>query len=129
MKKYENFCCALDNLGDVFNYDEPYSSLTLTGLAAYYGICFEQAWKAMKEILLLHGVSEGQTGSPRQVLKAAYQVGMIKDEQLWIDAMVTRNNVAHSYNREVAIDIVNLTKQRFYDMFRALKAEIEANWL
>ena len=52
----------------------------------------------MKEILEHDGVPESQTGSPRQILKLAYQMGMIKDEELWLAALKTRNNVAHSYN-------------------------------
>ena len=48
MKKFDNFCLALENLNDVYNYDEPYENVVLTGLVALYEICFEQSWKAMK---------------------------------------------------------------------------------
>lgn len=58
MKKYENFSRALTNLKDVFEYEEPFSNVVLTGLVALYEICFEQSWKAMKEILEISGVSE-----------------------------------------------------------------------
>ena len=73
MKKYENFCAALKNLEDVYRYEEPYSNVILTGLVALYEICFEQSWKAIKEILENSGVTAGQSGSPRQILKAAFQ--------------------------------------------------------
>lgn len=81
MKKYENFCAALNNLRDIFDYEEPYNNVVLTGLTALYEICFEQSWKAMKELLEQNGIPEGKTGSPRQVLKAAYQARMIEDEE------------------------------------------------
>lgn len=32
-------------------YDEPYSNVVMTGLVGLYEICFEQAWKMMKEKL------------------------------------------------------------------------------
>ena len=51
MKKYENFCAALTNLRAVFDYEEPYNNVVLTGMVALYEICFEQSWKAVKEIL------------------------------------------------------------------------------
>ena len=51
MKKFDNFCSALNNLKDIYNYEEPYENVVLTGLVALYEICFEQSWKAMKEIL------------------------------------------------------------------------------
>ena len=128
MKKYENFCAALKNLEDVYRYEEPYSNVILTGLVALYEICFGQSWKAIKEILENSGVTAGQSGSPRQILKAAFQAGMIGDEQLWLDALVTRNNVAHAYNQAVALDIVRQTRETYYGMFCDLKDEIDRNW-
>ena len=81
MKKYENFCASFANLNDIFSYEEPYNNVVLTGLVALYEICFEQSWKMMKELLEDSGVAEGRTGSPRQILKAAYQAGMIREEE------------------------------------------------
>ena len=89
MKKFENFCKALDNLRLVRDLNEPYDVLTLTGSAALFEICFEQAWKAMKEILQEHGYGEGQTGSPKQILKLAYSAGMIQDEGKWLAMLVS----------------------------------------
>lgn len=129
MKKYENFCAALKNLEDIYKYEEPYDNVTLTGLVALYEICFEQAWKAMKELLFNSGVREAEAGSPRQILKAAYRVGMIADEELWLDALVSRNNVAHAYNQDVALDIARKTKDSYCPMLRDLKTEFEDRWL
>ena len=94
-----------------------------------YEICFEQSWKAIKEILHDQGYAESQTGSPRQILKTAYQAGMIKDEDLWLNALVHRNNVDHAYNKDIALDIIRTTKDHFYPMFCDLKTEIQTNWL
>lgn len=129
MKKYDNFCSALENLKDIFDYEEPYNNVVLTGLVALYEICFEQSWKMMKEILEKEGVAEARTGSPRQILKSAYQAGILKEETLWMEALAARNNVAHAYNQAVALDIVRQTKELYYPMFAALKKNIEENWL
>ncbi len=32
MKKFENFCNALKNLKDIYDYEEPYNNVELTGL-------------------------------------------------------------------------------------------------
>ena len=85
MKKYENFCAALEN---------------------------------MKE---RHGFEEGATGSPKIILKTAYKANMIQDEKLWISALQERNNVTHSYNKSIALDIVTKAKNEFYEMFCELK--------
>lgn len=129
MKKFDNFCQALSNMKEIYSYEEPYDTVVLTGLVGLYEITFEQSWKMMKEILEFHGYEEGATGSPKIILKTAYKAGMIKDENLWLHALRERNNVAHSYNEKIALEIVAQAKDKFYDMFCQLKQEIEENWV
>jgi len=129
MKKYENFCNAFQNLKDIYDYNEPYTNVEMSGLVALYEICFEQAWKVMKEILEQQGFAEERTDSPKIVLKTAFAAGMIKDEDIWMAALNARNNVAHSYNKEIALDIINQTKAKFYQMFEELKSEIDTHWI
>lgn len=108
---------------------EPYDVLTLTGSAALVEICFEQAWKAMKEILQEHGYSEGQTGSPKQILKLAYSAGMIQDEEKWLAMLVSRNDVTHSYNEEIALALVRRVQVDYIDLLDGLKTELESRWI
>jgi len=129
LKKYENFCVSLENMKDIYNYEEPYDNVVLTGLVGLYEITFEQSWKMMKEILQNHGYEEGATGSPKIILKTAYKAGMIKDEELWLRALQARNNVTHSYNQKIALGIVSEAKNEFYKMFVELKEEVENGWL
>lgn len=129
MKKYDNFCNALNNLEDIYLYEPPYDNVILTGLVALFEICFEQSWKAMKEILEEQGFSESQTGSPRMIIKTAFKASMVKNETIWLEALVSRNNVTHAYNRAIALDIVNKTKKFYVDMFRQLQHEINDRWL
>lgn len=129
MRKYDNFCSALLKLEEIYNYEEPFDNVILTGLVGLYEICFEQSWKMMKDILESHGYEEGATGSPKIILKTAYKAGMIKDEELWIRALHKRNNVSHSYNKRVALEIITQTKDYFYEMFCKLKKEVEDNWV
>lgn len=129
MKRYENFCNSLTNMKEIYNYQEPYNTVVLTGLVGLYELCFEQSWKMMKDILESHGYEEGATGSPKIILKTAYKAGMIKNEDLWLRALQERNNVTHSYNQKIALEIVLQAKEEFYDMFCELKKEIESSWL
>ena len=129
MKKYENFVAAFQNLKDIYGYNEPYGNVELTGLVGLFEVCFEQSWKAMKEILEVNGFSEGKTGSPRQILKTSYSAGMIMEEELWMKALVARNNVAHAYNKEIALEIVRETKNIYFYLFENLIKTLEENWL
>lgn len=58
MKKFENFCNSLVNLKDIYEYEEPYGNVEMTGLVGLFEVCFEQSWKAMKEILEKNGFAE-----------------------------------------------------------------------
>ena len=53
----------------------------------------------------------GQTGSPKQILKLAYSAGMIQDEEKWLAMLVSRNDVTHSYNEEVALALIKCVKE------------------
>ena len=129
MKKFDNFKAALANLKDVFSYNEPYGNVEIAGMVGLYEICFEQSWKAMKEILENYGYAEGATGSPRAILKTEFKAGRISFVGMWLDALVSRNNVTHAYNQAIAMDIIHQTKEKYYDMFMQLEKTIEQNWL
>lgn len=129
MKKYDNFKAALKNLKEIYSYNEPYKIVELTGMVGLYEVCFEQAWKAIKEILEINGYAESDTGSPKTILKTAYKAKMIQDEGLWLNALISRNNVAHAYNEAIALDIVKQAKNKYYDMFIQLEKTIDKSWL
>ena len=129
MRKYENFKKALENLSLCEDYLPPYDVVTMTGLVNLFSICFEQSWKAMKEILEEHGYSEGKTGSPKMIIKLAYSAGMIQDERGWLELLDKRNELAHSYNEKVALSIIEKVKERYLGLFQDLAAEIAENWI
>ena len=129
MKKFDNFVRALDNLKLCKNYSAPYDVVTETGLVNLFSICFEQSWKAMKEILEDHGYSESKTGSPKMIIKLAFSAGMVQDESGWLELLDRRNEIAHSYNEEVAVTIIEKTKERYLVLFETLEKELRENWL
>ena len=83
----------------------------------------------MKEILEQHGYEGAATGSPKQIIKTAFQASMIVDEDVWLAALQARNNVAHSYNKAVALDIIQQTREKFCGMLQGLKETVEREWL
>ncbi len=129
MEKYDNFLSALENLKKIRDYASPYDVVTETGLVHLFSICFEQAWKAMKEILEEHGYADGRTGSPRMIIKLAYQAGMIASEEGWLRLLDHRDAVAHFYNEEVALTIIGKTRECYLELFLQLAEEIEGLWL
>lgn len=128
MKKIENFVKALDNLYVVQEVEPPYTVMNTAGSVALFEICFEQAWKAMKEILQKHGYGESKVGSPKQIIKLAFSAGMIDNQEKWLVMLESRNDIVHSYNEEIALQIIAAVKADYIGLFEELKAEILENW-
>ena len=48
--------------------------------------------------------------------------------KICLEMLTARNDVAHSYNEEVALEIINAAQKKFIALFEALKTEIDTNW-
>ncbi|MCI8992366.1 MAG: nucleotidyltransferase [Eubacterium sp.] len=129
MRKYDNFCKALANLREGVKLEEPYNIVEQTGLIGLFEICFEQSWKLMKELLEEHGRSESKTGSPKAIIKTAYQCRMVNDCESWLELLATRNLLAHTYSNEQALSGIRKLKTDYLLLFEMLKKEIDQNWL
>lgn len=129
MKKYENFCKTLKNLQLVRTIEEPFDEFQQSGSAKMFELCFEQSWKLMKELLEFHGRTEQKTGSPRMIIKTAYQCGMISDETGWLAVLEARNRLAHIYDDEDSLEFIRKIKSQYLPLFEALKTEIDENWI
>lgn len=128
-KKVCNFFKALGNLKNIEGKNPPYDAITEAGMVSLFEICFEQAWKAMKERLEFNGYGERKLGSPNAIIKLAYKAEMIDDEDIWSEALKARNNVVYSYSDEIALSIIQDTQDKFIVMFEKLRQELIDSWL
>lgn len=130
MTKYEVFRRTLANLKEGAETKEPYSVVEQVGLAKLFDMCFIHTCKLIKEILDNHGRSDERVGSPRAVIKLAYQCGMIENCEGWLKLLEARNILAHTYSDEQSLAVIRRLKSDFIPLFEALKKEIdEKDWL
>lgn len=129
MKKYDNFCKALANLKVGSQLSEPYTIVEQTGIVGLFEICFEQSWKLMKQTLEEHGRFEEKIGSPKAIIKIAYQCGMIDDCEGWLELLELRIILAHIYSDEQALYVIRKLKSNYISLFETLKNEIDSRWL
>lgn len=102
MTNLEKFALSVEQLQFAVNVASG-SPLYLEGTIQCFEVCFELAWKAMKEILLKSkGVDVRQ---PKPVLQEAFIAGWIKDETVWLSMLNDRNNTSHTYNKKLAEEI------------------------
>ena len=100
MKKIENFCNCLAVLAKADFSLAGENEIYRTGIIGEFNLTFELAWKALKAILEKDGVQGSETGSARDILKLAFRVGFLKEEQVWILMLKKRNLATHIYNEE-----------------------------
>ena len=69
MKKFDNFsnCLLILKNADFVLADS--NDIYRTGVIGQFNLTFELAWKALQEIMRLHGVLGAETGSPRLILQ------------------------------------------------------------
>lgn len=82
MKKYEYFRKALSNLHEGAQLRKPYTVVEKAGIIALFERCFDASWKLMKVVLQEEGrfgISDRKIGSLREIIKIAYQCGMMDD--------------------------------------------------
>ena len=70
------------------------------------------------------GWSEAVSGSPRQIIKTAFQARLITDEKGWLSAMQAGNTDAHTYNEEIAMTLIADTKEIFIPLFDQLAEKL-----
>lgn len=54
------------------------------GVIGQFNLTFELAWKALQEILKMHGADGAATGSPREILQLGYKLGFVDDAAVWL---------------------------------------------
>lgn len=129
MKKFENFCRALENLEIGANLPEPLNIAEETGIIALFEICFEQSWKVLKEILEMQGLNPERIASPKKIFDLAYSAGILSEEEIWIEILQTRNILIHTYDAEKSSETILKIRTEYVPAFKDLKAVILKDWL
>lgn len=86
------------------------SDLEIDGILHRFEFTFELAWKTMKDCLEEQGIV-GKIGSPREIIKEAFSVGLIDNGEVWIDMMLSRNELSHLYDEETSREIYDNIKE------------------
>ncbi len=80
------------------------TELERAGIIQFFEISFELSWKLMKDYLEAQELS---VKSPRETIKQAYQIGLIDDGHVWIDALSDRNLTVYTYDEDMAKKMVS----------------------
>lgn len=121
MKKLDNFSNCLNILKNAdFAFAES-NDIYRTGIVGQFNRTFELAWKALQEVMRLHGAAEAGTGSPREILQLGYKLGFLEDAAVWLLMLKKRNASVHMYNKDDIDEMILLIRDSFVPAFTALE--------
>lgn len=123
MKKFENYRKNLAVLR-LSDQQDRTNEFIVSGIIDKFSIQFELAWKVLKELLTYEGVEMARTGSPREIIKQAYQYYPCIQEDVWLDMLSQRNNMAHIYDGNAANALAQEIIDRFIPAFTELEHSI-----
>ncbi|MFC2130997.1 nucleotidyltransferase substrate binding protein [Bacteroidota bacterium] len=87
------------------------------GIIQFYEMSFELSWNLLKDYLEEEGYN---LKSPRAAIKQAFSSGIIKDGHLWIEALEDRNLMSHTYDEEIANNVIESINTKYYPALREL---------
>ena len=123
MKKLDHYRANLEVLSTAGQQDLE-NEFVIGGIIDKFMIQFELGWKVLKELLQYEGRSEARSGSPREILKVAFQVYDFVDEDVWIAMLRDRNNMSHIYDGNAARRLAQTIIDAYIPAFQRLEREI-----
>ena len=136
MKKLDNFVNCLEILANADFKMAETNDIYRTGIIGQFNLTFELAWKALQEIMKMHGVEGSSTGSPREILQLAYKIGFINDAEVWLLMLKKYNSSVYSYNEDEVDEMIMLIHDSFVPAFTDVKdillkklEEVESDWM
>ena len=123
MKKFDHYRANLAVLSKADQQDLE-NEFIIGGIIAKFMIQFELGWKVLKELLQYEGRSEARSGSPREILKTAFQVYDFVDEDIWLGMLKDRNSMGHMYDGNAARRLARTIIDVYFPAFRHLEREI-----
>ena len=121
-ERRKEYAKALSRLKEALKEKE--TEVTIDGVLHRFEFTFELAWKTMKDYLEYVGVID-KTGSPREIIQSAFQYGMIKEGEEWINMMLARNSLAHLYDEEKSRNVYQEIKSTYLKLLEDLNQKLD----
>ncbi len=116
-QRFSNYTQALQTLRRAVDLskERDLSELEQQGLIQGFEFTHELAWNVLKDYLEEQGFV-GIIGS-KNATREAFRNGLIEDGESWMDMIKARNLTSHTYNMNLAANIVKDILSRFYPAF------------
>ena len=101
------------------------SDLEKQGLIQAFEFTHELSWKVLKDYFDFQGGSELITGS-RDATREAFKMGVIKNGEVWMEMISSRNQTSHTYNKKTADEIIESITTKYSDAFEIFLQKLKS---
>lgn len=122
-QRFENFEKAYLTLKE--NTKRPIKTeLERAGLIQLFEMAFELSWKVLKDYLEGEGyVIKG----PRNAIKQAFQIGLIEDGRVWLEALSDRNLTTHTSDEKLAERLITSIREKCIKLYQRMSKDVWIN--
>ena len=121
IQRFDNFKRAFAQLAEAsaLAKQRDLSDLERQGLIQAFEFTHELAWNTLKDFLTSRGASAKLYGS-RDATRAAFAAELIENGEVWMKMIEHRNESSHTYNDNVAEEIMAAVQTLYVPAFEAL---------
>ena len=123
-QRFRNYQKALRQL-EKFLKETDLNELEEQGLIQAFEYTYELSWNVITDYLVFQGITE-IIGS-RDAFRMAFNRGLIEEGQVWMSMIESRIKSSHTYNEEIAKEILKEVREKYFALF--LKLEIKLKTL
>jgi len=114
IQRFSNFTKALNQLTKFIQQPE-LNELEEQGLVQAFEYTYELSWNTIKDFYEHQG--ETNIHGSRDAIRLAFKRGLIQNGDLWMKMIKSRTLSSHTYNEEIAREIIDAIKNLYYQEF------------
>ncbi len=115
-QRYHNFSKSFRLLDGAMGKDlKTLNDLETMGTIQAYEMCFELAWKTLKDFLEYQGYD---VKSPRETIREAFKQGYLPNAETWLQCLGDRNTTSHAYDQEMAGQVLKAIRDTYHPMLK-----------
>lgn len=123
-QRFAFFQRAFLNLNEVKEQENRiFSNLEKEGIVRRFEVLIEPSWKVLKDFLENEGF---EVKSPKESVRKAFEYGLLKNCEKWLEALDMRNITSHTYTQSALDENVRYILEDFYPLVRDLYDTLKA---
>ncbi len=127
-QRFDNFQKAFLELEEavLLSQKRSLSKLENQGLIQGFEYTHELAWNMIKDYLEEQGIF-GLIGS-KSTIREAFKLGILKEGEIWMNMIQSRNQTSHTYNTTLADQVVSDIIHKYFYQFKEIMEEFKKRY-